>query len=249
MNLVCLSILALATLIALPVHAKELVFVTYPGVAPYIIQSEDKPTGIEIDVVEAAMDAAGLELRFTTVPFGRGIKQFKDGEVDAALTISLDAGLDLGDAHYSDNHITFRNVAITLTENDYDLPDIASLGNYSVAAFEFAKEYLGADFADMAESNPNYSEMIPDTRPIPPTLFAGRADVVVIELNIFKHHMKNETYTVPTDKEITVHNIFPENPFVVAFADPDVRDAFNAGLKSIREDGTYETILERYVGQ
>lgn len=241
------SLFAIA--LALPVHAKEYVFATYPGVAPYIIQGEGKPSGIEIDVVEAAMAAAGLDLRFTTVPFGRGVKQFKDGEVDAALTISLAADLDLGKAHFSDNHITFRNVAITLTENGIELPDVKSLGQHSVAAFEFAKEYLGPEFADMANTNPKYSEMIPDTRPIPPTLFAGRADVVVIEFNIFKHHIKNETYLVPTDKLITVHNIFSENPFVVAFADPEVRDAFNAGLKVIRKNGTYDAILTKYVGE
>lgn len=226
----------------------EYVFVSYPGVAPYIVQEDNQRTGIEIEVVDAAMAAAGHTVKYVTLPFGRAIKQFKNKKVDGALTISPSAGLDLGETHFSDSHITFRNVAISLTKNGFEIPDIASLGKYSIASFEFATQYLGEEFATMAKANSRYREMIPDTRPIPPTLYAKRAEVVVIEINIFKYHLKKETYTVDIKQPITVHRVFPENPFAVAFADPNLRDEFNAGLKTIRENGTYKAIFENYIG-
>jgi polar amino acid transport system substrate-binding protein len=243
------ALAALLSLAAFPAASKEYLMASYPGIAPYIIQQGDVRTGIEIDVVEEAMAAMGHSVKFVAIPFGRAIKEFKAGKVDGALTISQAADLDLGEAHFSDNHITFQNVAISLTERDLDIPDIGSLSNYAVASFEFAKQYLGDDFAAMANANERYREMIPDTRPIPPTLYAGRADVVVIEINIFKHHLKNEDYSVPTDKPITIHTIFDENPFTVAFTDPKVRDDFNEGLQIIRENGVYQAIFERYVGE
>ncbi len=226
----------------------EYLLASYPGVAPYIVHSDSKHKGIEIEVVEAAMASVGHTVKYVTLPFGRAIKEFKDKKVDGALTISPSAGLDLGEAHFSDSHITFRNVAISLTENNYKIPDIASLGKYSIASFEFATQYLGKQFAEMAKANSKYREMIPDTRPIPPTLYAKRAQVVVIEINIFKYHLNKETYTVDTTQPITVHRVFPENPFAVVFADPALRDQFNAGLKSIRDNGTYKAIFERYIG-
>ena len=236
-------------LAGLPAASKEYLMASYPGIAPYIIQQGDTRTGIEIDVVEKSMAAMGHTVKFVAVPFGRAIKEFKAGNVDGALTISQSADLDLGDPHFSDNHITFQNVAISLTERALEIPDIPSLGNFDVASFEFAKQYLGDEFAAMADNNKRYREMIPDTRPIPPTLYAGRADVVVIEINIFKHHLKNEEYLVATDEPITIHKIFADNPFSVAFKDPAVRDQFNEGLQIIRDNGVYQEIFESYVGE
>lgn len=234
---------------SLPAMADKFLMASYPGIAPYIVQGEEGRSGIEIDVVTEAMAVMGHEVEFASLPFGRALPEFKNGRFDALLTISPGAGLDLGDAYFSDNHITFKNVAISLAERGLDIPDITSLGNYSVASFEFAKQYLGDEFAAMANANPNYREMIPDTRPLPPTLFAGRADVAVIEINIFKYHLQNETYTVPVDAETTVHSIFPENPFVMAFKDEAARDQFNQGLVKIRENGTYDAIFAKYVGE
>ncbi len=225
-------------------QADVLKIASSPAVPPYIIPETNN--GIEIDIVRAALAVVGHEAEFSTLPFPRVVARMRDGEFDAALTISKSADLPLGNSHYSDNHITFENVAITLKDRDLKIESIADLSDKSIAAFEFAREYLGPEFAAMAAKNPLYREISPSTSQLLPTLFSGRADVIVIEINIFKYHRL--VYDLPRDtgQGVTFHPIFPLNPFRVAFTDEGYRDDFNEGLAQIRKSGVFDDIIARY---
>jgi polar amino acid transport system substrate-binding protein len=47
--------------------------------------------------------------------------------------------------------------------------------------------------------------------------------------------------------ELVYHNIFKSGTwFNAAFADRSVRDRFNAALRAMRGDGSYQRILDKY---
>ena len=231
--------------------AAEIVIASSPSVPPFIVQGENgaEDTGIEIDIARAALNAAGHTVKFQNLPYTRALAYLKAGRVDGSLTISATATLDIGSAVKSDIHLIFDNVAMTLEENNLEINSIDDLADKSIIAFNFAKEVLGEEYTKMANANPNYRQMLPNTKQIPPTLHAKRAQVAIIEETIYKYHLNNETYPVDVTAPITIHRIFPRNPFTVAFKDVSVRDDFNKGLAIIKENGTYQKIFESYTGK
>ena len=229
----------------------EFTIASSPSVPPFIVQGENgsEDTGIEIDIARAALNAAGHTVKFVNLPYTRALAYLKAKRVDASLTVTATGELDIGDAHRSDVHLIFDNVAITLEESNLEINSIDDLADKTVIAFNFAKEVLGEEFTKMANANPNYRQMLPNTKQIPPTLHAKRAQVAVIEEVIYKYHLNNETYPIAVDAPIKIHRIFPRNPFTVAFKDKSARDDFNKGLAIIKENGTYDKIFEKYTGK
>ncbi|MBN1968016.1 MAG: transporter substrate-binding domain-containing protein [Candidatus Delongbacteria bacterium] len=208
---------------------------------PYVLS--DTNEGIELEIVKEALLRKGHDIELKYLPFARVVEAMKQKEVDAAMTIQESSGIT--DVYYSNSHIEYQNVVVSLAEKNYKIEKISDLSNKSVLAFQNAKLYLGEEFKNEMGKNPNYREIAQQENQVA-MLFMDRADVDVVDINIFKYY-KDKTTKTDTSLPIVFHEIFPKTNYKVAFKDQKIRDDFNSGLKEIKADGTYDKIFKKYI--
>ena len=208
---------------------------------PYVISDQNK--GMELDIVRESLALKGHKIVPVYVPFKRVASSFNSGATDGALTVNESSSIK--GAIYSDSHITYQNVAISLASKGFEINSIEDLGSYSIVAFQHATQYLGDEYADMAKKNPKYLEKARQHMQIS-LLFSKRIDVVVMDINIYKYYKKLET-RVNTNLNVDIFEVFEPTIYKVAFRDEAIRTDFNEGLKALRESGRYQQIIESYI--
>ncbi len=223
-----------------PAGSKGLTVAVGMAIPPYNIPEMD--SGIEMDIVREALGGKGYVIQAKYVPFGRVKRELMDGEVDAALTINPDSGIE---AFYSDEHLICQNVVVTLQKNHFRIRSVDDLKERSVLAFQDARLYLGKAFASMASHNDRYKEIAKQELQIN-LLYTDRVDAIVLDKNIFSYY-RNRNDMVDVSQPVDVWQIFPPTPFRVAFMNRQVRDDFNEGLKRLRESGRYDEIVRKYI--
>lgn len=220
---------------------------------PYVISKNN--SGIELDIVKESLAESNRVLKPRYVPFKRVTWDLSTctenpdcyswGNVDGALTITESSGVK--NVHYSDSHITYQNVAVTIKSNNYQINKLSDLANHKIVAFQNATKYLGPEYARISKSSTEYKEVAKQALQIK-MLFKNRTDIVVMDINIFKY-FRNQVKNVDTSPEVTIHEIFPPTPYKVAFADENIRDDFNRGLANLRAKGRVREIFNRYLDQ
>jgi len=236
-------ILAIALFAAGSVFAagRELKVAVGLALPPYIIQ--DTGVGIEVDIVRQALAEAGYTVKLIFVPMARIKVALSDGTADAALTITEASGVT--SAFYSDSHVTYKNVVITLKSRALKVTGVADLAKLDLVAFQDALLYLGSDYAAMAKGNAKYSE-IADQQSQVKMLFAARADAIVMDVNIYKYFRKM-IKDIDVSQDVVIHEIFAPSNYKVGFKEKAVCDLFNAGLKKLKSSGKYDTIISAYI--
>jgi polar amino acid transport system substrate-binding protein len=203
---------------------------------------ESEQGGIEVEIAEQALAAVGCKMKAMYFPPARGLGMLKTSQIDGLMT--TDEGIG-GDYYFSDSYIVYQNVATTLTNRHINLQSIDDLSNYSVAGFQNASVILGSRFNALVARHKDYKEypyqLIQDN-----LLYSGRVDMVVGDRLIFRYFSAHMMPSIDSTQPVTFHSIFPPNPRKVAFRNVELRDRFNAGLKIIRSNGTYDTILKKY---
>lgn len=207
---------------------------------PYIMKPGE--SGLEYEIADKALALAGYKMMPQYFPQARALGLMQAGQLDAMLGVTEGIG---GHGFFSNTYIVYQNVAVTLTSRHISLSRIEDLADYSVAAFQNARFVLGDRFNAVVGKHHDYTEhpqQITQNR----LLYTGRVDVVVGDRLIF-HYFNNEVEKkIDTSQPVTFHQIFPPSPRQVVFQDKAVRDKFNAGLKMLKQDGTYAAILLKY---
>ncbi|MBB5019733.1 polar amino acid transport system substrate-binding protein [Chitinivorax tropicus] len=207
---------------------------------PYVF--EQAQTGLEVEIISAAFKAAGIEIKMHFAPQSRLHAQLSAGQIDAIVTTLEQSGVS---AYYSDSYLSYQNYAISLTSNKLDIRSQDDLSRYSVTAFQRASQILGDRFHAAILKSPGYTEQAQQrTRNL--LLYLGRVDVVVGDKRIFNYFSRDIADQVDTSQAVTFHDIFPPTHYKVGFKNQALRDAFNRGLATIRQDGTYARIEKRY---
>ncbi|HYD81947.1 MAG TPA: transporter substrate-binding domain-containing protein [Paucimonas sp.] len=207
---------------------------------PYIMESGKE--GLEYEIAEQALAAAGLKMVGVQFPPVRGLALFRAGQLDGLLTVDEGIG---GNHFFSEPYILYQNVATTLTSRNIRLRQIEDLIDYSVAGFQNANVILGERFKALAARHPEYKEY-PQQIIQDKLLYTGRVDVVVGDRRIFRYFSTRLEASIDATQPVTFHPIFPPNPRLAAFHDAELRDRFNAGLKAIKSNGAYDAILKKY---
>jgi polar amino acid transport system substrate-binding protein len=210
---------------------------------PYIIQGTDN--GVDADIVRAALAAENYTLKLEYVPFARVAVSMANKTADAAFPINESSGVT--GVYYSDSHISYQNVAVALKSKGLKIASATDLSGLRVVAFGEAPNYLGPEFAAMAKANKKYSE-IADQQSQVKMLFKDRADVLIMDINIFKYFRQN-IKDMDVSQDVAFYEIFPPTAYKVAFTSKDVCDKFNAGLKALKASGKYAQIFKTYINQ
>ncbi len=222
------------------VYAKELKLAVGLALPPYFIQESN--SGLELDIIRAALKFKGYSVKTEFLPLSRVVKSMADGKVDCASPINENSGVK---AFYSDSHIFYQNMGVSLKSNNLTINNLDDLKNKKIVSFQNAKKYLGEDFATMATNNQEYKEKAnQETQNL--LLFKNRIQIVVGDVNIFKYYTKKVAGRVNTNQEVVYHNLFPKTNYKVAFKDKSVMEDFNMGRKQIKKNGLYKKIFTKY---
>ncbi|WP_462159816.1 substrate-binding periplasmic protein [Pseudoalteromonas sp. GB56] len=207
---------------------------------PYSIAEFE--SGIEVEIVRTALQNKGYTVKFFYVPFARLKSSLHSHLADAALTLKSDN--ESGDIYYSEPHIEFHNVVVTLSKNDISIKSIDDLSSLSVLAFQNANINLGDAFDAMAKGNSRYAEIANQESQVS-MLFLERVDALVIDKRIFDYYQQRLDSPLNA-QAITVHNIFSPTDYHVGFIKKAIRDDFNHALSDLRLSGQYQNILNKY---
>jgi polar amino acid transport system substrate-binding protein len=209
---------------------------------PYVMESGN--AGLDVEIVRQSLAAGGYKLVGHMLPQTRALAMLRAGQLDGLMSITEGIG---GQDYFTDNYIVYQNVATTLSRRRLNIQQIEDLANYSVAAFQNASMVLGDRFSMVVSAHSDYRE-VPAQVTQNKLLFMGRVDVVVGDRLIFRYFSERLEPQIDASQPVTFHRIFPESPRKAVFREARVRDAFNAGLKAIRANGTYDAILRQYLG-
>jgi polar amino acid transport system substrate-binding protein len=210
---------------------------------PFIIDENGK--GIQLDIVRAAFKSVNKSVKFVHVPFGRTITTFKRINADGVVTVLPE--YQHPSLHVSKPFITYQNVAISLLESQFTIENIKSLSGKSIIAFQNAKKYLGHEFGQVLSSSLDYREIADQTQQID-MLFLNRTEVIILDINIFKYFIANHTsgrYLQP----FNVHYIFDERLYSAAFKSEENKELFDKGIETIKVQGVYQQIMDKYLNQ
>lgn len=237
----------LAVALAPQARADNLLIAFTLDTPPYVM--DNARSGIEIDIVRAALKPKGYTFSVRQMPYGKLPDAIAKNGVDAAATVvKMDDG-----TYYSENYISFKNAAITKKSAGMKIDSIADLKGKSIVAWQNAYEDLGPEFQALFSPKvkepyrAKYREIANQKKQVE-MFWKGEADVIVIDESVMLWFTKELAQKVDTSAALVYHKIFPaETLFRISFKRERVRDDFNAGLKEIRASGLYQKICDKYL--
>lgn len=223
------------------VEGKELHLITSSSIAPFVLAEEN--SGIVVDIITKALSVKGHTTKFTFAPNLRVVEEMKQGKVDGAFNAP-----NVPNAFYSDTVVEFLDGIVSLKHRQLKIESVNDLKELRIAAFQNAANFLTPEFAEMTKINSKYLEVDLQLSQLP-MLYTNRTDALVIDLNIFLYHRANPDRAfanIDMSADYVFHPLFEPFPQYAAFIDEDIRNDFNEGLKTIRDNGEYEKIFNKY---
>lgn len=215
-------------------------------VSPYVVTPQnpnEKISGFEVDIVRESLGQKGYEVQFILQPLKRTKLSFKEKKVDGVLTVKKHYPQVKG-AFFSHDYITYHNFALTLACNNFKINSVKDLAEKEIIAFQQAKFALGKEFQAMVTENPGYKEIASQKSQIG-MFYHKRTEVIIIDDCIFKYY-KIKLKNIPTHRAVTFHDIFKPSSYKIAFREKGIRNAFNEGLKELKNSGRYLHIIQSY---
>ena len=205
---------------------------------PYEMVADDGTfEGIDVEIAGKIAEKLSLELVVDDMDFGSVITSVQSGKSDiamAGLTVTEDRKKNVD---FSDTYAT--GVQVVIVPEDSDIATIDDLQGKLIGCQESTTGYIycSDDYGeDMVTAYPNGANAIQ-------ALLSGKVDAVVIDsqpaqefvaqnegLKILDTEYVTEDYAIGVSKDNTA-----------------LRDAVNNALKELIDDGTVQSILDKYI--
>lgn len=204
---------------------------------PYV--DMETRTGLEPTLLAAALARSGYRVTPEFMPHARALEKVRRGALDGCGPVGRHA--DVAGLFLGAMYMQYCNVAVSLEAAGLDIRTLQDLRNRAVMAFHNAEVFMGPEFAAMAAANPRYEELV-DQQAQVEAFFRRRDRVIVLDERIFAHHQERlaRQGVLPP---VRIHRIFPAQDRFFVFRDPAMRDAFDAGLRALKETGEYERLV------
>jgi polar amino acid transport system substrate-binding protein len=243
----CLVVLFMPLIIKAEQSTKQeatensLEFVTGLAKPPFILENQQQ--GLQLDLIREAFASENIKVNFNSMPLGRNITGFRRMNADGIIT--LPPSYEHPSLFMSKPYISYENVAISLTENYFNIEKIADLSDKSIIAFQNAKKFLGDEYEAAITYSMDYREA-PDQMKQIELLFLRRTEVIILDINIFKYFVKTHREAL-FNKPFTLHYIFNERPYSVGFKSEALKDTFDKAIQTMKENGSYQLVLDNYL--
>jgi polar amino acid transport system substrate-binding protein len=217
--------------------------------APYCFKINDIDSGIEVDLIRAALKPFGYTIKPIIVPKARLSLILKAHDADIAATIQ---GIDGDGLFFSDSYIQFHNHAVSKKKKNIKINTLSDLDKYTFIIWQGGWKNLGAEFEATYKPDTagrfraNYSEVHNQLNQAR-MFWVERAELVIMDKKIFEHFKKILSSEYNTDEEVVFHDFSKKQTnYPAAFRNQELRNQFNEGLKKIRANGTYQNIIDSY---
>jgi len=196
--------------------------------------------GFDVEVVEEAFRREGVTAVFEFYPWARALKMTKDGEVTAVLSC-IDTQKRRAFLNISEP-ISFSTI-VFLVRKEYKGPPLTSFENLRGLKVGAVKGYASSD--SLIKQGIKLDLSVNDTAALK-KLASGRIDVFNTQLEVIQYLSLSlgmrDRFKWFVQLKMNYHLGFSKKW-------PDVEklvSRFNKGLKSIKEDGTYDRIHNKY---
>ncbi len=204
--------------------------------------------GIEVDIFRETLKLMGHTLKIKTMDRGlvkRSLSSSKKVDIASGVNLSTDR------YHYSDKIIEYVNFAITLENDNISLNSVNDLRHYSISTWPGAHTALGPAFARLygrkgthRNSYTQFSSQLQQNI----AFWSNETEAMIIDRNIFAYYRNMLKDTLPTFRKVVMAPLFnKETPYYAAFKDKKLRGEFNDALATIRYNGTYQKIIDKYI--
>lgn len=202
--------------------------------------------GVEYDLVNLILENMDISFNFSkTLTLNKMQNALKnDSKLDVAVTLKKQKDK----FYYSDDFVSFENVAITRVKDKHYISKPADLKNKKVLAFSNAYLSLGDEYYNIFRPEKrlkNYKEIISQQRQVEEFLDKN-ADVVILDKNIFAWYLKKLS-TMSLDEYRFDYIFSGKNSYQVGFRDKNLRDRFNKNLQKIKDSGKYNEVFYNYL--
>ncbi len=208
-------------------------------------------SGIIVDIMREALKRANLELMPIYYPHARRVVAYNNGEVDAVCDVNRDLmAAENMEGHLSRMRYVYDNHGISLKEKGFQFQRIGDLAGHTVLSWQGAKNWFKGEYKEMADANENYRELS-NIKLMVKLLYKGRADLVQMDLTIFKYYRKllTDEGEVDTGRPIDIFPLFWGNRCGFLFRDKAVRELFDSNVDGLKSEGRYDRFYEKYIGK
>ncbi len=215
---------------------------TSSSIPPYFIKDQNK--GIVADIIKKSFETQGYDVTFTYLSNNEIQRNLLTKHVVGAFNFPKKNSSKL---YYTKPIVYYENIAVTLSENNYNIESLSDLKGLNIGLFENAFNFLGKDLKHMVKNFKSYTEYKNQEEQVK-ALLKKEVDAIILEKNIFDfYYHKIEKKCSEDNPKISKHFIFPRSERPIAFLNKKLRNEFNKGFLKVQESGDYYKILHKYV--
>lgn len=226
--------------------AKKWVIATDTVFKPFeYTDSDGNFVGIDVDILQAIAEDQGFEYELKSLGWDASIAACQSGQADGMI-----AGASITDERKESGWI-FSDGYYTATQcmavaKDSDITSFDDLKGKEVAA---KTGTAGADYAQSLKDKYNFKVTIYEDSPTMYQAVAGGQAVACFEdTPIMKTSIKEGGLALKV-VEGTENEGSPYGFAIFKSEKQELMDMFNAGLKNIKENGKYDEIIAKYLGE
>ena len=201
--------------------------------------------GIDVDIIKAVAANQGFNIDIQSLGWDAAVTAVQAGQADALL-----AGASITDERkangwiFSDSY--YDSYQVFAAKADSGIESLDDLKGKTIAV---KNATAGANYAE--ELKDKYGFKI-DTYEDSPTMYQavvlGQADACVEDKPIMADNIKTGGLDL-TIVESTASKVAPYGFAIMNKDNQELLDMFNKGLQEIKDNGTYEEILNKYLGE
>ena len=207
---------------------------TFP---PYEYYEGDKIVGIDAEISQAIAEKLGLTLEIVDMDFNSLVSAVQSGKIDisaAGMTVTEDR---LQNVDFTDSYST--GVQVVIVTEDSDIASVDDLTGKLIGVQDAPTGHIYC-YDDFGEENViayNSGAMAVQA------LKDGKVDCVVIDQEPAKNFVAvNEGLKILDTEYVT-----EDYAIAVAKENTALKDAINAAMAELKEDGTSQGILDKYI--
>ena len=229
-KIICLTfILCWSCLSTAEINKKPIELISGLDKAPFI--TNGAKGGLQIELIRQVFTSQNIDVKFTPMPLGRNITGYQRWNVQGVIT--LPSNYTYPNMFLSKPYISYQNVAVSLSRNNFTIKNIDDLSGRSVVAFQKAKNFLGEKYKGIVQYSLDYRE-VADQRKQVEMLFSGQMEVIILDINIFKYFMRNQAQDMYR-KPFKLHYIFKKRPYSAGFKSEDLKNKFDLGILQMKK--------------
>ena len=210
---------------------------------PYVSPNLEK-NGYSAEITRAAFKRAGYEMKLKFYPWNRAVAMVKSGEADCLLCVYFNKKRTKF-FEFSEKIDDVQLVFYKKKNRNISYSELVDLKNYRIgviAGFAHTEEFDNANYLNKDKAQ-NIEQSLYK-------LINDRVDLIIESKRIIQNSISTD-FPDYIDQLEAVDPPLKIKPLYNAFSKKidnaiELREAFDKGLKAIKDDGTYDEILTKY---